>query len=296
VPPPALPFSPAAGLPVPRTLAGVEGLRALIGEPSTALVAVDFDGTLAPIVAQPGAARPHPHASAALRSLADSIGAVAVVTGRPAGVAAELLGFTAMAPPPNLSVVGHYGLETWTATAGVVPVAGVDPRRSERVDHVRSVLPGLLRDVGAPPGTRLEDKGAAMAVHVRETADPHAALEVLREPLRRLAEAEGLRLEPGRLVLELRPGGTDKGTALISLVHAFAARSACYVGDDLGDIAAYDALDDLRLKGFPALAVFSGTPDEPGLGDLATRADLLLTGPDAVVAFLERLAVAVRPR
>jgi trehalose 6-phosphate phosphatase len=287
---------PSPVLPVPRTQAGREGLRALIGQPSTALVAVDFDGTLAPIVTQPEAARPRPHAPATLRSLADSIGAVAVVTGRPAGVAAELLGFFAKAPPRNLSVVGHYGLETWTAAAGVVPVVGVDPRRSVRIDHVRAALPALLRDIGAPSGTRIEDKGAAVAVHVRETADPHAALELLREPLQRLAESQGLRLEPGRLVLELRPGGTDKGTALISLVRAFTVRSACYVGDDLGDIAAFDALDDLRSEGFAALAVFSGTPDEPGLADLAARADLQLAGPDAVVTFLEGLRSAIRSR
>ena len=285
----------APRLPVPRTTAGVEGLRALIGEPSTALVAVDFDGTLAPIVAQPGAARPHPQAAAALRTLAASVGAVAVVTGRPAGLAAELLGFTAEPPGANVSVVGHYGLETWTSAAGVVPDAGVGAA-SSRIDHVRAALPGLLRDVGAPPGTRIEDKGAAVAVHVRETADPHAALALLQAPLQRLADSQGLRLEPGRLVLELRPGGTDKGTALVSLVHTCGARSVCYVGDDLGDIAAFDALDDLRAQGFAALAVFSGTPDEPGLAELAARADVQLAGPDAVVAFLEGLLIAVRSR
>ena len=111
-------------LPQPRTVAGLAAFLRLIGEPSTALVAVDFDGTLAPLVTEPGAARPHPRAAAALRGLAESIAAVAVVTGRPAGVAAELLGFTAVAPPRNLSVVGHYGLETWTAAAGVVAGRG----------------------------------------------------------------------------------------------------------------------------------------------------------------------------
>ena len=282
-------------LPVPRTQGGREGLNALIAAPRTALVAVDFDGTLAPIVTEPGAARPHPGAPAVLRSLAESIGAVAVVTGRPAGVAAQLLGFAAAAPSGNLSVIGHYGLETWTAAAGVVPVAGIDPHRSERIDHVRAALPALLREVGAPAGTRVEDKGASVAVHVRETADPHAALDLLREPLQQLAESEGLRLEPGRLVLELRPGGTDKGTALVSLVDQFSARSVCYVGDDLGDIAAFDALEVLRSKGFATLGVFSGLPDEPGLADLAARADLQLSGPDAVVAFLEGVLVAVRP-
>ena len=287
--------SPVPRLPVPRTTAGIEGLRALTGDPSTALVAVDFDGTLAPIVSQPEAARPHPRAAALLRALAESMGAVAVVTGRPAGLAAELLGFTAKSPGANVSVVGHYGLETWTAAAGVVPDAGVDPRGSVRIDRVRAALPGLLRDIGAPPGTRIEDKGAAVAVHVRETADPHAALALLQAPLLQLAGSQGLRLEPGRLVLELRPGGTDKGSALVSLVHAFGARSVCYVGDDLGDIAAFDALADLRLKGLAALAVFSGAPDEPGLAGLAARADVQLAGPDAVVAFLDGLLAAVRP-
>ncbi len=79
---------------------------------------------------------------------------------------------------------------------------------------------------------------------------------------------------------------------------AFGARSACYVGDDLGDIAAFDALDDLRSEGLAALAVFSGAPDERAwcLADLAARADVQLAGPDAVVAFLEGLLAAVRSR
>jgi trehalose 6-phosphate phosphatase len=296
VPPPEFEPARAALFPIPRTEAGSDGLRALIAQPRTALVAVDFDGTLAPIASQPEAARPHPRASAVLRALAGSMRVVAVVTGRPPGVAASLLGFNAQ-DPPNLLVVGHYGLETWTPTAGAAGVdAHADLRGSQRIDHVRAALPELLREVGAPAGTRIEDKGAAVAVHVRETADPHAALELLREPLRRLAESEQLRLEPGRLVLELRPGGTDKGSALVSLVDAFSARSVCYVGDDLGDIAAFDALDDLRSSGMATLGVFSGVPDEPGLAELAARADLQLSGPDAVVAFLEAVLVVVPPR
>jgi trehalose 6-phosphate phosphatase len=301
VPPPESPLSTAraALFPIPRTEAGNDGLRALIAEHRTALIAVDFDGTLAPIVGQPEAARPHPRASAVLRALAGSMRAVAVVTGRPPGVAVSLLGFTAQ-DPPNLLVVGHYGLETWTPTAGAAGDAGVggdaDLRGSQRIDRVRAALPGLLREVGAPAGTRIEDKGASVAVHVRETADPHAALELLREPLRRLAESQQLRLEPGRLVLELRPGGTNKGSALFSLVDVFNAQSVCYVGDDLGDIAAFDALDDLRSKGIATLGVFSGPLDEPELADLAQRADLQLSGPEAVVAFLEAVLDLVPPR
>jgi len=261
-------------------------LRAILAQPQRALVAVDFDGTLAPIVADPALARPHPEASDVLRRLAGAIRALAVVTGRPAGVAASLLGFTTDAPPANVYVVGHYGFETWTPDAGVVTIIGVDPGE---VDAARSALPALLHDIGAPTGTDIEDKGASVAVHVRRTEDPAAALELIRPALSALAAAHGLRLEPGRLVLELRPPGTDKGTALTDLVNAVDARAACFIGDDLGDLAAFDALDAMRAQGRSALAVSSGSV----VAEVVARADLVLAGPDAVVAFLDSVIHAV---
>jgi trehalose 6-phosphate phosphatase len=282
---------------VPVTAAGVEGLRAIVAQPQRALVAVDFDGTLAPIVPDPAAARPHPDAPAAVRRLAASIRAVAVVTGRPAEVAASLLGFTTDPPQSNVHVIGHYGFESWTPAAGVVRTLGIDPDPglAARINSVRSALPALLRDVGAHPGTTIEDKGSSVAVHVRGTEDPAAALEVFRPLLEQLAAAYGLRLEPGRLVLELRPSGTDKGTALTALANSVAAEAVCYIGDDLGDLAAFDALDALRARGTSALAVYSGSPGSE-VAEVAARADLVLGGPDAVVAFLEALSYAVRAR
>jgi trehalose 6-phosphate phosphatase len=282
-------------LPVPATAAGVEGLRAIVAQPQQALVGVDFDGTLAPIVPDPATARPHPGAAEALRRLAASVRAVAVVTGRPAEVAAALLGFISDPTPPNVHVIGHYGFESWTPAAGVVRTPGIDfdPGLDARIGEVRSALPAVLRDAGAHPGTTIEDKGASVAVHVRSAEDPAAALAVLRPVLERLAAASGLRLEPGRWVLELRPGGTDKGTALTALFNAVGARAGCYIGDDLGDLAAFDALDALRARGHSALAVCSGLPGS-GVAEVAARADLVLGGPDAVVAFLDALTHAVR--
>jgi trehalose 6-phosphate phosphatase len=74
-------------LPESATVAGRSGLVALIAEPARALVAVDFDGTLAPIVVDPDDARPASGAAEALAALAARIGTVAIVTGRPATVA-----------------------------------------------------------------------------------------------------------------------------------------------------------------------------------------------------------------
>jgi trehalose 6-phosphate phosphatase len=212
---------------VPATPSGIEGLRAILERPQHALVAVDFDGTLAPIVADPASARPHHDASAVLRRLSGLVRAVVVVTGRPAAVAAALLRFTADPPPPNLSVIGHYGFESWTPTAGVERTPGIGSSE-DRIDDVRSRLPLLLRGAGAPPGTTIEDKGASVAVHVRDTQDPAAALDLLRPVLEGLAASYGLRLEPGRLVLELRPSGTDKGTALTTRCVTSATISATW--------------------------------------------------------------------
>ncbi|WP_344844773.1 trehalose-phosphatase [Nonomuraea dietziae] len=73
-----------------------------------------------------------------------------------------------------------------------------------------------------------------MAVHTRRAPDPQGTLERLREPLAKLAAAHSLVVEPGRMVLELRPPGMDKGHALDLFLAERAARSVMFVGDDLG--------------------------------------------------------------
>jgi len=110
-------------LPLPVTPEGRAGLAALLGDPARALVALDFDGTLSPIVADPAEARAHPDAVPALRRVAASIGTLAVITGRPAASAVDLGGFAAV---PDLIVLGHYGLERWAdGTLSSPPSAAV---------------------------------------------------------------------------------------------------------------------------------------------------------------------------
>ncbi len=278
-----------AALPRPVSAAGRDGLRRLIAAPKQALVGLDFDGTLAPIVADPAAAVAHPGAVTLLRRLARHVDAVAIVTGRPPLVALSLLGLAdpTSRVPANLMVLGHYGLECWTPASGVAQRPGAD---LAGVESARAALPRLLEDVGAPAGTSIEDKGVAVAVHVRGTPDPAAAMELLRRPLGGLAEQSGLRLEPGRLVLELRPTVVDKGEALEQLAVKRSSAVVMYVGDDLGDLAAFDALDRLRVRGVAALSVCSGSAEVP---QLRSRADLIVDGPDGVVALLGLLCDAL---
>jgi len=263
------------------TAEGQAGLDAIVADPAHALIASDFDGTLSPIVADPAAALAAPGASAALARLGAVVGTVAIVTGRPAAEAVALGGFTDV---PGLIVLGHYGAERWQA--GVLAAAPVPGG----IGVARGALPGLLAAAGAPEGTRLEDKATALAVHTRQTADPEGALARLREPLATLAASAGLTLEPGRFVLELRPPGTDKGAALRALAGERAARSVLYCGDDLGDLAAFAAVRELRAGGVPGCTVGSRNQESPRVADTA---DLAVDGPSGVVRLLAALADAI---
>ncbi|MFF1837703.1 trehalose-phosphatase [Streptomyces sp. NPDC058231] len=278
--------NPAHSLPAPTTPAGREGLAALLARPDRAVIALDFDGTLADIVPDPEQARAHPGAVPALAALAPKVASVAVITGRPAVVAVRQGGFAAVPGLDHLVVLGHYGAERWDAASGTVRAPAAHPG----VAATRAELPGVLDRFDSWHGTWIEEKGQALAVHTRRAADPQAAFDALRGPLGELAARHGLIVEPGRLVLELRPPGMDKGVALAEYVREVGAESVLFAGDDLGDLAAYSAVEKLRADGpdgIPGLLVCSGSTE---VRELAERADLLLAGPEAVVGFLAALA------
>nr|BFD84141.1 trehalose-phosphatase [Streptomyces sp. Xyl84] len=277
------PAPDAPALPTPVTRAGRDGLAALLARPERAVIALDFDGTLAPIVPDPDQARAQPGAVPALAALAPKVAAVVVVTGRPAGVAVRHGGFAGVPGLDHLVVLGHYGAERWDAATGTVTAPAPHPG----VAAVRAELPGFLDRIGAWQGTWVEEKGRSLAVHTRRAEDPQAAFDALREPLAGLAARHGLIVEPGRMVLELRPPGMDKGVALLDLVRGLGAGSVLYAGDDLGDLPAFTALDKLRSDGLPGVLVCSGSTE---VTELSERADLVVPGPAGVVELLGALA------
>ncbi|MEO3874548.1 trehalose-phosphatase [Nonomuraea sp. B12E4] len=252
-------------------------MEAILSDPAGAVIGLDFDGTLSPIVPDPATAVIHPEAPAVLADLGAHVGAVAIVTGRPAATALEL--GPGLADVPGLVVLGHYGFERWEdgRVSAPPPPPGVPRAEAE--------LPLLLDSLGLRDVT-VEDKGRAVAVHTRRSADPEGAFATLRGPLAKLAEKHGLVVEPGRMVLELRPPGMDKGHALSLFLAERAARSVMFVGDDLGDLAAFDAV---RASGLPGVTVCSGSAEVTAL---AERADIVVDGPEGVVALLAELASA----
>jgi trehalose 6-phosphate phosphatase len=273
----------SSSMPTPVTQAGRDGLDAILARPERAVLAFDFDGTLAPIVPDPEQARAHPDAVPALAALAPKVASVAVVTGRPAGVAVRYGGFAGVPGLEHLVVLGHYGAERWDAVTSTVNAPAPHPG----VAAARAELPGFLDAIGAWQGTWIEEKGRAVAVHTRRAQDPQAAFEALREPLTELAGKHDLIVEPGRMVLELRPPGMDKGVALSEYVRDIAAESVMYCGDDLGDLPAFAAVEKLRSDGVPGLLVCSGSNE---VTELADRADLVVDGPEGVVDLLGSLA------
>lgn len=264
---------PEAGLP--------DRLGALVADPGGALVACDYDGTLAPIVADPAAAVPAPGALDALLALAGRVGRLAVVTGRPAVDAVRVGGLDAV---PGLVVMGLYGAQRWAG--GELTAAPRPPGLAA----ARAETDALLADPPSPAvaGATLEDKGGSFAVHTRRAADPDLAVRALGGPLRRIATRYGLLVEPGRLVLELRGTGFDKGVAVRALATADPpSRSVLYLGDDLGDLAAFEAVRTLREEGVEGWTVAAANPEEPRV---AAAADLVVDGPPGVVALLVALA------
>jgi len=271
----------APGVPEPRTAAGRAGLAALLADPARALIALDFDGTLAPIVADPTQARATATAVAALHQLAGLAGTVAIITGRPAADAAAFAGVAAV---PQVIVLGHYGMQRWERGRLSSPAA------PPGLAVARADLPAVLASAGADPGTWIEDKGEALAVHTRRAAQPQPELDRLRGPLTELAGRTGLAVEPGRLVLELRPPGADKGQALLDLAAERSPAAVLFCGDDLGDLPAFQAGRQLRAGGTPGLLVASGSAETPE--PIMADADLVVSGPIGVAELLAGLAGA----
>lgn len=264
------------------TADGREGVRALVDDPATGLVALDFDGVTSPIVDDPEQAYALPAVIAALGRLGERVGTLAIITGRPVRTAVRLGGLDRAPGLDHLVVLGQYGVERWDAHGNRYH----EPEPPEAIQRLREVLPGVLADAGHP-GLHVEDKGRALAVHTRRAPDPAAAYAAVEGPVRASAADLGLEVEPGRNVLEVRAAGMDKGMALEALVTERGARSIAYAGDDLGDLPAFAKVRELRGRGVPGVLIRSASAEQ---GALAEFADVEVDGPEGVARWLEGLA------
>ncbi|WP_243058975.1 trehalose-phosphatase [Nocardioides sp. SR21] len=270
---------------------GEQKYAAFVRAARSAVVALDFDGTLSPIVDDPERAHIHPEAGDVLADLADVVAAVAVITGRPARQALDLGGLEEVGNAigdtgKELYVFGQYGNERWSSSQHRI----VSPRPPHGLATFLRDLPRALRQADAAEAW-VEDKGLAHAVHTRRLPDPDAAYARLLPVLRDLADRNGLVLEPGRQVIEVRAPGMDKGKAVEKLAAEIGAGGFLFAGDDLGDVEAFEAVQRLAKDGLPTLLVCSASAEESALVPLS---DVVVHGPEGVLELLRRLIADVR--
>ncbi len=249
-------------------------LAVLLEEPGTSAVLTDFDGTLAPIVADPAAAVPLPGAPAVLAALARRFGVVAVVSGRPAAFLAGRLA----AAGPAVRLFGVYGLE-WIEDGEVRLAPEAEPWRAAASEVVAAA-----RREFAGEAVGIEDKGVSVTVHWRQS--PAAGGRAVAFA-RVWSARTGLALQPGRRAVEFRPPvGIDKGAVVERLARG--CRAACFAGDDAGDLAAFAALDRLAAEGTRTVRL--AVADEESPPELVDAADMVVNGPAEALDVLAALA------
>lgn len=194
----------------------------------------DIDGTLLEIAETPSGVRVDADLVAMICRLYECAGgAVALISGR------RVADVDALFPGLRLPIAGQHGLERRDAVGGEHhhEPEGVDwPRLKERVKDALAGLDGLLQ----------EDKGLTLAVHFRQ----NPALEgQVAGRLGRIVAAAGatVKLQPGKCVLEVKPSGRDKGTAIAEFMSEppFRGRRPVFVGDDVTDEYGFRMVNDL---------------------------------------------------
>lgn len=206
---------------------------------------LDIDGTLLDLARTPDRVKvPHDLLKALQRLSQELSGAFAFVSGR------SLESIDKLFAPFKPAAIGAHGGE----------IRGLDGQvaRSQALsDTVREVFTGLAGNI---PGLLLEDKKCALALHYRLAPEARPVLASAMEKHARLFEAEKVHILHGKAVIEARPLGVDKGTAVMTLARQrpFAGRSILFGGDDTTDLDVFRVLPGLGGRGFSVGRHFPG--------------------------------------
>lgn len=199
------------------------GLLQAPPSPDASALFLDVDGTLLPIASQPDAVTVPPGLLTLLADLEQQLhGALALVSGR------SIADLDRLFAPLALPAAGVHGLERRGADGTLhreATAALLDPLRRPIEDFI-----------AARPGLLLEDKGQSLALHYRSAPDREPEVETLLGELLGAAPSP-LSLQRGKMVIELRAGSADKGTAIeaFSKEAPFAGRVPVFIGDDVTD-------------------------------------------------------------
>jgi trehalose-phosphatase len=260
----------------PEALQRLDAFFETLGNGTKPLLLLDYDGTLAPFRLNRFEARPW----AGVRELLTRIQRqgrtrMAVITGRPAGEIAPLLGLE-----PPLEVWGLHGAERLYPD-GRRELEEAAPETQRRLDELREML---RRD---SLGGRFEDKPNAVVMHWRGAAPSKARLieKKTRQLFEPLAQMDGLGLLEFESGVELRVG-RDKGEAIDAiLTEADADAPFAFLGDDLTDEAGFRALRQAGNRGLSVLVRDKNRESD---------ADIWIRPPAELKGFLERWLKALQ--
>jgi len=243
-------------------------LRPLAEDPARSAILLDFDGTLAEIVARPELSHPVEGAPAVLRDACERFGAVVVISGRPTDDVRDLVGVE------GVRYLGLYGLESQP-----------EARRVPEAVHA------IVRDAAIRvTGAWVEDKGGSVAVHYRQADDADRARAELLAAIR-AAVPDGYEAIEGKMVVEVVPAGRPrKGGAVGRVVGDLDPSAVLYAGDDLADLEAFEELAALDADGVHAVRVAVTGPETPSA--LVEAADLTVDGPAGLLELLRALLEA----
>ncbi len=204
-------------------------------QPTTTALFLDFDGTLSELAPTPDAAHLSQSMLRAVSAAQAALdGRLAIISGRSLAMLERLI------PIPGLALAGVHGLERRFANGEVdrpAPPQGLAAARAR-----------LLEFAAREPGLMLEDKGLSIALHYR--ANPGLA-PLAHARAHSLADSLGLIVQTGKMVVELRPPGADKGAAVRHFMASppFKGARPLFVGDDDTDESAFAAAADLGGHG-----------------------------------------------
>lgn len=226
---------------------------------------LDIDGTLLDVALTPAAVHVPPDLADLLRAVSIRLsGALALVTGRPISEADHLL------KPLKLTAAGVHGAELRTSTSGDI-VAQTSLFSLELAAEIKAVAKAL-------PGIVMEDKGTGISLHYRLVPELHESLLLAIDALKRKHQ-EQFKICEGRKVVELLPIGFSKGQALrqLAVLPNFANRVPVMIGDDIADLTAFHAAEELGGYGLKVA------------GENFSESESSFGGPDDVLNWLRSL-------
>lgn len=239
----------------------------LAGMPGPFTFLLDFDGTIAPIVAVPSQARTHPSMAVVLERIA-SRARLSIISGRPVGFLAEQLAFLRETEAAgNVELFGQYGLIRADLSGRVIGTANLDEGQLATLEEIRRQW------LEAPvDGILFEDKGSSLAFHYRNAP---AMKDALLDWIDSVLPNHGLSAMAGKMVYEIAPeSAPSKRTAALSVLQH--GVPCIFAGDDYGDIEVFQLMHEQRVAGEPRVAILvqggAETPPELlGLGDVHAR-------------------------